>query len=421
MTSNSKLAIFVGGISSKYVKAFVKEGFTLGWLRDINDTPSSQDKGGSNQLAFILPVNYKTAKSIQESLKNVYINSDTLLICIHEKDFFPSALIAKILKLKQGQSTEVELARYMTNKYFQRRVFEKNFPEITPKFKKIRTFHAAYTFARKHKFPVVVKPANLYKGELVNICENLEDLIRKVSYVLDHVQEVYQRDKVYRKPQVVIEEYIPGKQYSVDSYVDYDGNIVHTPICKQVISHDLGFDDFQTYYSTFPSELNLKDEELVFQTASKAIKALKIKANTTHTEVKITPTGECKVIEVNVRPGGYRSEMLKESYGIDHFKNFIRTYLDESVLVSDKFIQYSACPQFWADKQGSFVSASGIAAVKRLESLVKFRVLAKPGDEVGTVSAGYGRVAYAILAHKDKDVLEKDLIEIRKILKFNVK
>jgi hypothetical protein len=419
MNLDTKMVIFVGSLSNKYIEAFKKEGYSIGFFRDLYDTDI--DKFLPNylhKLSFIYSVNMKNRITISESLKSLHFNSKTLLVCVREKHVYTTALMAQSLKLDQSSFLDVSQAQHLTNKYFQRKEIAKIYPEITPEFKKIRTFHGAYTFTRKFGFPVVVKPANLSKGELVNICNNIEELSKKVSYVLDHIQDVYDRDKVYRKPQVVIEEFIDGHQFSVDSYIDAKGQVIHTPACKQTISHDLGFDDFQTYYSQYPSELELPQEKLVLSTVEKSIKALKIVSTTTHTEVKIDSKGNCKVIEVNIRPGGFRSEMLRESYDIDHFENFIKSLLGEPITLVSNFNQYSACPQFWADTEGDFIKIENIDKIKQLKSYIKFVTVVKEGGSVGPVNKGFGRVAYAILAHKDKDVLHADIIEIRALVKI---
>ena len=417
----SKMVIFVGTLSNKYIEAFKKEGYLVGFFKDIYDTNVEKFLPRYlPNLSFFYSINMKNKETLVDSLKNLHFNSKTLLVCISEKHFYTTALIADYLKLDQSNFLNVNQARYMTNKYFQRKEIAKLYPEITPEYKKIHTFHGAYTFARKVGFPVVVKPANLSKGELVNICNDIEELSRKVSYVLDHIEEVYKRDKVYRKPQVVIEEYIDGRQFSVDSYVDASGGIVHTPVCKQTISHDLGFDDFQTYYSQYPSELSASEEKQVLDTVEKSVKALKILSTTTHTEVKIDSKGRCRIIEVNVRPGGFRSEMLKESYNIDHFGNFIQSILGLPVKLNPVFKQYSACPQFWADKEGIFDKADGKDEIINLRSFNKLVLNTKKGTKVGPVNKGYPRLGYSILSHTDKNVLEEDIKLIRTQLEITI-
>jgi hypothetical protein len=420
--NNMKTVIFVGRVLKSNVDLFIKEGFQVGFFQDIDDpqTGSNYEEQILPNLVFVFPIKFSNLSSIQKSLKFVHVNKAVILICTYDRYFYSLAQIAHTLKLNQSKFMSVEVARNLTNKYFQRSVFLKNYPEITPAFRRIRTFHEAYLFTHKYGFPVIIKPANLSQGKLVNICNNLEELIEKVSYVLDHVEQVYKEQGVNRKPQVVIEEYITGKQYSVDSYVDHEGNITHTPPCHQVISHDLGDDDFETLYSELPSGLPPIEEKKLFSAVTKAIKAMKIVATPTHTEVKINDKGEVKIVEVNVRTGGYRESMLEQSYGFNHIKNATNCYLGLPFEIKKTFLKYSACPQFWAEEEGKFVEVIGLSEAKKLASFVSDSKI-KAGCEVGPVKKGYGKVYNAILAHASKEVLDQDLLKIRELISIKVK
>ena len=421
--ATTKLALFVGYALLTNVEYFKKKGYTVGVIEDIHYPlrGGAFDRTTRDLVDIMIPADLTNRRRIEKSLRGVSLHPEAILVCNMDKFFFATAHIAEHLGLKQAEALPSDIAKSMTNKFFQRKEFAKMFPEISPAYKRIRTFHGAYTFARKHGFPVIIKPANLTKGQLVNICNNMEELITKVSYVLDRVAKVYEENNVYRKPQVIIEEFITGKQYSVDSYVSPDGEIKHTPVCKQVISHDLGFDDFQTYYSGYDSGLSKAQESLVLDTVTKAIIALRIKGAPAHTEVKIKPDGTCQIVEVNVRTGGYRAQLLKVSYDIDHIANAVSCYTGDKVENKTKLIQHSAAPQFWAEKEGVLTHLQGREEVQRLKSYVKFAKVTKFGKKVGPVNKGYGRVAYAILAHEDPEVLKQDLITIRDLVKFTIK
>ena len=418
-----KLVIFVGFVPKSYLDIFLEEGYEVGFFEDCTNPLTSETftEYVLPKLTFKYSINFSTFRSIDSSLKDLHIHKDTILVCPRDNYFLANAKIAQVLELQQSRLMPVDTARNITNKFFQRQLFIKQYPEITVPAKMIRTFHDAYLFVRKNGFPVIVKPANLSQGKLVHICNNLEELIRDVSYVLDTVAEVYRSQNVRRKPQVIMEKFIDGDQYSIDSYVDHKGNITHTPVCKQTISHDLGFDDFQTYYSGYSSGLSKEKESEVRDVASKAIKALNLKANPTHIELKVTSSGEVKIIEVNVRPGGYRVSMLKESYGINHVLNMINTYTNKPVKVSEKFQKYSTSPQFWAEQEGELLSIDGIDQVKKLPSFVSFGAVISIGQNAGPVSKGYPRTCYSILANEDENQLKKDLIEIRKLIKIKIK
>lgn len=419
----SKNVVFVGYIRKSYLDYFVEKGFTIGLIRDIENSnfcETTQVQDTERHLDFVIPASFTSQKQIQDSLKYVKLKTDTLLICLYDRYLLGTAYIADTLNLTQKRSLPVELARNATNKIFQRKVFKEKYPEISPEYKQIKNFHGAYMFARKCGFPVVLKPANLSQSQLVNVCYNLEELITKGSYVLDKVAQVYKENHVYRLPQVGIEQYIRGRQYSVDSYVDLDGQITHTPICTQTLGFDIGKNNFETVYSMYTDELNQTQENLIFETVAKSIKAMGIFGNATHTEVRLTDSGECKIIEVNVRTGGYRSEMLMESFGIDHVENVLNTILNLPVQVPTRLLKYSACPQFWSEKEGILKKIVGLEEVKKLASFKKLLLNREVGDIVGPADKGHPKICVAILAHKDKKVLETDLLNIREIVDFEV-
>jgi len=418
----SKNVVFVGFASNGYLNQFLSKGYACSFFSDGNNQQHSETfiKETLPYLNFVFPVNMSSLKTVQDSFKNVYIHPETTLITVKDTYFYPAAKIAHALGLNQSKLLSMDLAVNVTNKIYQRKVFEQKCPEISTRFKKIRTFHGAYTFARKIGFPLVVKPANLSQSQMVYICKNLEELIQKVSYVLDHIASVYEEQKIPRTPQVIIEEFIQGRQYSVDSYIDMNGNVTHTPVCQQMIGHDLGLDNFDTICSFCPSNLTNKEIELVEETVTKAIIALELRGQPTHTEIKITPNGECKIIEVNVRIGGHRDDLLEHSYGIHHLSNTVKNYVGEPVEVNKIPKAYTACPQFRPQKEGVISSIHGFEEVAKLPSYVRHHVATQIGKQAGPSSKGYPKAGFCILSHPDKDQLFKDIEKAREFVKFEV-
>jgi|688.fasta_scaffold58263_2 biotin carboxylase len=421
----TKMVIFVGYVRKAHLDYFLEKGYTVGLLRDKNneDIGELEISQIDDYLDFVFPIDFTNQKVIENSLKSVYFKENTLLICLYDRYLLGTAYIANFLKLKQAKNLPVELARNATNKLLQRKTFIDNYPEISPQYKKIKNFHGAYIFTRKYGFPVIIKPANLSQSQLVNVCENLEELIAKGSYVFDNVAKVYEENHVYRTPQVGIEQYITGKQFSVDSYVDFEGNIFHTPVCEQILGFDVGKDNFETVYSMYSDNISKETQDKIYDAVEKSIKSMKIKGNPTHIEVRLTPKGECKIVEVNLRTGGYRSDMLWQSYGINHIENFLNLYLGYPVEVPTKLLKHSSCPQFWPEEEGTFVSIEGSEEVKKLPSFVSGLGISPSlaGSIVGPSELGHQRITYVIMAHENKEQLMKDIETARKIIKIKVK
>jgi hypothetical protein len=416
----SKTVIFVGYVYSDYLDYFTSAGYTIGFLYDQEEPGRVQETDFRDQIHFAFPVNFTSNQTIIGSLSEVFVSSNALVICILDRYFSSSVLISHLFGLRQAELMSVEQASQVTSKNFQRKVFKEKYPEITINYKKFRTFHGAYTFTRKHGFPVIVKPASLSQSQLVNICHDLEDLIKKVSYVLDHMEQVYRQNHIHRKPEVMIEEYVEGRQFSVDSYVTVEGEIIHTPICQQTLGHDLGMDNFETLYSMYPAEMSKKEEKLILDSVTKAIESLDIRGQPTHTEVKLNAKGECKIIEVNIRAGGFRANMLGQSYGFDHIGNIIKNYLGQQPEVKTDLLKYSACPQFWPEEEGVLESIEEVEEVEKLESFVSSMGTRRIGKYVGPADKGFARAFAVNIANTKKENLLRDLEAARKLIKLKI-
>jgi cysteine synthase A len=414
----TKTVIFVDYATKFYIDYFHQKNYNIGLFKNTQGKPIEPDI--KDKLDFIIPINFTSSKEVAKSLQNFYFHPKTIVVCQKDKYLFITAKIIETLQLDQARLLPLDFAKNVNDKSFQRKAFAKNYPEITPKSKKITTFHGAYIFARKYGFPVVSKPTDLAGSQLVNFSYNFEDLIAKISYSFEHLAEVYKNNQVYRKPKMIIEEYVQGQQYSVDSYVSIDGQIVHTPPCKQAISNTQ--ESFETVASFYPADLDPVEEKIIYDTLDKAIRALNIKGSPTHIELRLDrQTKECKIIEANLRTGGERDFMLEHSYGINHVENVLNTYLGLPVKSASKLLNYSGCPQFWSEKEGYLQEVQGLEEARKLESVKYIVVQSKIGDIVGPAKLGYSKIVLATLVNPSREGLMQDVERIRDIIKFKVK
>lgn len=413
----SKTVIFVGFISPSYLDYFYEVGYNVGFFSE-KGFPCNFDK--VDKLDFVIPIDMNSQKIIEDQLKDYYFKSDTVLIVTKDRYIFPSSLIAHALKLDQRKNFSIETARKSTNKILQRQAFFENYPEITPNYKKIRTFHGAYLFSRKYNFPLVVKPAGLSQSQLVTISKDLESLIVNVSYTLDHIEEVYKKNHIHRKPQVIIEEFVGGKLYSVDSYVDFNGNVYHTPPCREYTGLELGFDTTDLPYSEYNKELSEKEVEIINDTVSKAIKSLNIIGNATHTEVKIDANGVCKVIEINIRAGGARDTLLRLSYGTEHSDNIIKIICGHKPVINKKLLKYSGYLKLWSQKEGVLKEIRNLEKIEKIPSLIQSHIDVENGEKVGPSKHGFPKVMHFILANENQGQLKADIQNITDTVDFIV-
>jgi hypothetical protein len=417
----SKTIIFIADTKKSVVQYFNDQGYIVGLFADLNLKEKLEDQEFINLFDFVFPVNFTTAENIKKSFKDIRFRKNTLLFCTKDKYTVASGIIAEVLDLDQKKFLNSEVTRLTTSKILQRRQFEKYYPEISPKFKVVRNFHSAYTFTRKLGFPVITKPSSLSQSRLVYIHNNLEELVKNVSYSLDHIAEIYQANNVYKKPALLIETFIKGKLYSVDSYISQEGKITHTPPCREYTANEMGKNGFNLLYAGYLGDVTKEEEKIIFETVEKAIKSIGVKGNVVHTEVKIE-NEKCQVIETQLRGGGFRNVILDLAFGIDHNQNIINCLLNKEVDARLKKQEYAGYVKIIPEKIGILKSINGLEKIQQVESLHKINISksAKVGNLIGPNEKGFEIPIVIILHNKNKEQIEIDAKKILETVKLDI-
>jgi biotin carboxylase len=417
----SKTVIFVGKATLNIIDYFIKNNYITGLFADVNLRGLLEDEEYTNLFDFVLPVNFTSPDNIKKSFKDTFFKNNTVLFCPLDKYTIASGVIADALNLDQKEFLNTEVARLTTSKILQRRQFEKSFPEISPKFKVVRNFHSAYTFTKKYGFPVIIKPSSLSQSRLVDICNNLEELVTKVSYSLDHIGEIYRANNVYKKPALLIETFIEGDLYSVDSYITQSGEVVHTPACREYTAQELGQEGFGLPYCGYFQDTTKEQDKLILETVEKAIKSLNIKGNVVHTEVKIRE-GKCQVIEIQLRGGGYRNSILQLAFGIDHNQNIINSVINKEINSDKTKNEFAGYVKIIPRKIGVLKAIKGLKEVEKLESVHKVILdkSVKVGDLIGPNEKGFTLPVVIILHNKDREKMHQDAEFCLKHIVFEV-
>ena len=169
----------------------------------------------------------------------------------------------------------------------------------------------------KLKYPVIVKPTDRSGSRGVLKVERKEDLSNAIS----------RAKKESFSGQTIVEEYILGKEVSVES-ISYNG-----------IHHVLAITDKVTTGEPYFVELGHHQPSMFSNDIQKKIKletlnaldSLNILYGASHTEIKITEDGNVYLIEVGARMGGdfIGSDLVQLSTGYDFLKGAIQTSLGE--------------------------------------------------------------------------------------------
>lgn len=367
-------------------------GYKAGILLDAH-----LEKNSLTEYDRILEVNYDAIDAELERLDALDLDIAGF-ICT-----FENYVVAKA-KLGEHFSTpalSLESARLATDKSLMRQAFLDADRSISPDFSTVDSLEQALTFANAHSYPLIIKPTNLVKSLLVLKCDNEAQLVERFTYASETIGALYEKYKIYdRAPQLIIEEFIVGEQFSIAAFVDAEG----TPhFCDGIVSlknaQDIHVDDNYLYSRTLPAVL--PDEQIaeMYAVAEKGVRALKMRSVPAHIELMSGPQGT-KIIEIGARIGGYRPRMYKLSYGTDLITQEVKLAIGQKPDLAGDFHAYTAVYELFPDQEGVFVSVDGSFDP---EALTYYHTAAA-GKLVGPAKNGFKAAGIIIVSHSDKKI-----------------
>jgi hypothetical protein len=128
-----------------------------------------------------------------------------------------------------------------------------------------------------------------------------------------------------------------------------------------------------------------------------------------------TPMGP-KILEVGARVGGYRSDMMKLSFGIDLDEVTFSTSLGKGGVLVPRFEKSTAVLEFFPPREGILKGIKGLEEVRKLGSFHRLRERMRLGEGIGLARQGYRCPLFVILNHEDGSLVRRDMEETRRII-----
>lgn len=197
-----------------------------------------------------------------------------------------------------------------TNKYAMREAFLKSSVAV-PKFIKVSKPPKEEELAG-FSYPLIVKPTDRSGSRGITKVESFEGIEKAVLASTAHSFEKC----------AVIEEFIEGNEYSCEC-ISYNGKHHFLAFTKKYTTGAPGF--IETGHMQ-PSDIPNAYHERIKNEIFKALTALNIKNGASHTEFKVCPNGDMRIIEIGARMGGdcIGSDLVFLSTGVD----FVRAVID---------------------------------------------------------------------------------------------
>ena len=268
--------------------------------------------------------------------------------------------------------------------------------------------------ARALRLPVVVKPANGFSSAGVQRVDRYEDLDaasnRAVSAMLDIG---------FTNPDVVIEEYIGGPEYAVES-ISFGG---HTRILAVGYKGSPEGPYFEETVYQVPSGLTEGQEHEVRRVVERAHRALKVDNGPTHTELRLGADGVPFILEIGARIGGsgVSHTIVESATGVDFFAEAFATSIgrrpDTFEDVAAGYTKASGNYIVKCGGSGTIRAIRGLDKARRHPSVTSVVQMLHPGNVVRAYPDFSGYPAFILSVHARVE----ELIEFHRQLDRDIK
>lgn len=386
-------------------------------LIDVTDSHARENVVADSK-AIVIPTDFSSDLALQTTLQP-YISRFLAMTCRAEKNI---PLLKRLIPHVPYLNAPTELSLdWTTDKVKMRQLLRNYDKDISPKFLVVHDA-SEETLQRIEKrvgFPLMIKPSGLAASLLVTLCYHREELEQNLKNTVKKIDQIYKKKKGRGEPQILVEEFMEGAMYSIDSYVNQRGVTYHMPLVHVKTGHAVGYDDFFGYQRTTPVNLKPHKIEAAKRVAEKAIEAMNLRSTTCHIELMKTEDG-WKVIELGPRIGGFRHEMYELSYGIDHSLNDILIRLPRMPKPAKKGKSFTIVMQFYAHKKGRLRSLEGINKARKLESFNRIEIKKKIGEMCDFARNGDDPVFDIVLCNKSRSALLADVRRLETAVRIHV-
>ena len=317
-------------------------------------------------------------------------------------------LAAKLHEEFCNNSLSIDAIKVMEDKILTREMLKDS--PYTPNFIKINGMESEESLTsiiKDYPYPTMVKsPLSTGSKDVIKV-ENDEELFNSVNLLV----------KKYPDLPILIEEYLDGPQYLVETVV-VDGNIHIIAILEQEITL------FKRFIITGYNVLNETDEELlqnIQQAVESILKSFEMKTGTCHLEIRIIQ-GQCKLIEINPRiSGGAMNKMIEIAYGINLVEETLKISLGFTPDLTRKWEKPVFTQYITISTSGILEKVTGKKRASLLSGVQVVYVKPRKGQLLSPPKSMGQRYAYIIATGDSSEQAKENAKTAAKEIEFHLK
>jgi len=319
----------------------------------------------------------------------------------------PLVMMARVAEKLQLPFFSVETAEWSTDKLLMKQKFQE--AEI-PCAKGFLLTNLSELGDIEIDYPVIVKPRDNSGSRGVISCKNANEVEIAVQEALQYT----------RKGNVLIEEFIEGKEYSIES-LHYDGNthvIQFTEKITTAFPYNVELGHIQ------PADVTPDQQVEILELISKIAKTLDFSNCASHTEIKIN-SKEIYVIETSPRLGGdfISSTLVPLSTGINMEDILIDIATNHSLQKNcfDAKLKKSSGIKYLELPEGIISTINGFETLNNMSGLQQWYFSLNPGDRVNKITSSLNRYGYGVFQAETREHLLSGFTHFKRYCKEIIK
>lgn len=315
-----------------------------------------------------------------------------------------AARLGKILKKNCLNSQAVEFVRNKFN--FRNQLTKLNLSNIN--FFKV-TENEPVQIPKNFSFPAVVKPIDMAGSINVSKVYNESELLHTINnFYKDKPSDI----GFTTCGDLIVEEYIPGKEYSIEGMVQKDGAVKVLSITEKMLGEEPYFVEIgHVVGKSYESEFRTKME----QYALAVQQAIQLNLGPFHLEVRVTPSGIPVAIELAARlPGDNIVSLIESSYEVNLAEYTLCEYLNLSSPIPKRNSLVSAVIFFTCEDKDYFNKINGLSEFINHPAYLKHHIYYESGSKISVNKDWSSRIGYIMFASKNEDEIKNLIAQVQK-------
>jgi biotin carboxylase len=325
-------------------------------------------------------------------------NLDGVLTAATDYGVLSAAYIAQQLKLP---GIDYRVATVVKNKYLVRRILFENRIDDVSQYYEISQLEDLERLSENIRFPVMVKPCDGSGSKAVKRVNSKNELSIACTEAINA--------SIIGK--ALIEDFICGKEYGVDSFV-YNGEIHVLGVMDKYMTNP---PDYAELGHMMPS--NLECERRVEEIVKRAIRVLGIDFGAVNMDVLVTKEKHVCIVDVGARMGGnlIGSHIIPIKTGIDYMGSLIKAAVGDEIDLSVQ--QPGACvaTRILALKPGKIIALPDFNEIQRACQVAVYHHL-KVGDSIREYHNNLDGCGYVLATATDRKIAIENAERARRLI-----